>query len=220
MRPIVSRFTAQIAISDYVAGHIGERSIVVLNGVPRVELSPGSERVVLVAQRLEAEKETPLALRAWHQSGIGEEGWRLVVAGGGSRAQELAAQCRELGITASVDWVGHVSTLDGLMNRSRLFLATAPREPFGLSVVEAMAAGLPVIAAGAGGHLETIGMATPETLFSPGDAEACAKLLRWLAHDDEARQERSVLVRQHQQTHLSIDDHVKRLIRVYEQVLS
>ena len=75
-------------------------------------------------------------------------------------------------------------------------------------------------AAAGGAHLETIGAVTPETLFPPGDAEACGKLLRWLATDDEARQERSALVQAYQRKHFSLDVHVDRLVEIYKQLLT
>ena len=64
-----------------------------------------------------------------------------------------------------------------------VLLAPAPREPFGLSVVEAMAAGVPVVAAAAGGHLETVGRLADAQMFPPGDAEAAAAALRSLLPD-------------------------------------
>ncbi len=72
------------------------------------------------------------------------------------------------------------------MRRASLFLAPTDVESFGLAVVEAMAAALPVVAADAGGHRETIGSATPETLYPPTDPDAAAAVLAALAADPAA----------------------------------
>ena len=57
-----------------------------------------------------------------------------------------------LGVADSVDFVGQVADTDRLLGESSVVLAPAPEEPFGLSVVEAMAHGVPVVAADGGAH--------------------------------------------------------------------
>ena len=127
----------QLAISEFVAQEIGEPSVVVYNGVPPVEPTDVSGRgqTVLVMQRHESEKETSLAIRAWALARARGEGWRLLVAGRGSQTGELKALAQQLGLDDDVDFLGFVDDPKALMRTSGLFLATAPREPFGLSVV-------------------------------------------------------------------------------------
>ena len=74
----------------------------------------------------------------------------------------------ELGVADSVDFVGQIADTDRLLGESSILLATPPAEPFGFSVVEAMAHGVPVVAAAGGAHVETMGDAG--MLFPPGDA--------------------------------------------------
>ncbi len=165
LRPAI---TYEVAISRYVADAAGGE--VILNGIPDVgpPPDPADRRpVVLMAQRLEAEKRTDVALRAWQRSGLATRGWELHLAGEGAERARLADLARDLGVDASVRFLGRVDDVPERMRRASLFLATADAEPFGLAVVEAMAAALPAVAADAGGHRETIGSATPETLYPP-----------------------------------------------------
>jgi glycosyltransferase involved in cell wall biosynthesis len=77
-----------------------------------------------------------------------------------------------------------------------------------------MAAGVPVIAAAAGGHLETIGMVPGARLFTPGNATGLADALRSLA-DDDARADLSRNVRTEALGRLSLAQHVVRLLEEY-----
>ena len=86
-----------------------------------------------------------------------------------------------------MDFLGHRNDVWDLMQSSAVLLAPDTDEAFGLSVVEAMARGLPVVAAGSGGHLETVGSVPGAALFRPGDPEDAARLLRDLAGSEEKR---------------------------------
>ena len=100
-----------------------------------------------------------------------------------------------------------------------MLLASAPAEPFGLSVVEAMAAGLPVIAADGGAHRETIGSATPATLFAVDDADRAGALLRRVADDADWAADLSRQVQQRWAEAFTIEAHVDQLEAVYAQLV-
>jgi glycosyltransferase involved in cell wall biosynthesis len=213
--PLISRrITREISISRYVARSTGEPSGVLLNAVADAPAVDPVAPVVLAVQRLEPEKRTIDGLAAWHHSGLADDGWELWIAGEGSQraALETAAASMQL---RGVRFFGQRDDVDDLRRRAGLGLATAPTEPFGLAVAEAMAAGLPVVAAAGGGHLETVGAAAPELLFPPGDAYACGHLLRDLAHDLARRRRLGAEVRAFQQAALRLDAHVDRLVEIY-----
>lgn len=103
--------------------------------------------------------------------------------------RELHAQVERLGIASRVQFRGYrddipreLAELDVLVHCS-----TTP-EPFGQVVVEGMAAGLPVIAADAGGPTEIITDGVDGLLTPPGDVEALAEALLQLADDPGLRQ--------------------------------
>lgn len=210
--------TVEIAISRFVADAIGRPSVVLPSGVPR-RRRPSSAAprrpVVLMAQRLESEKDSAVGLRAWAASGLAAAGWRLVIAGAGTLAGELRDLAGRLGTGASVDFVGPQADLDPLFDSAGLFLATAPREPFGLSVVEAMASALPVVASASGAHLETVGACSTRWLFPAGDHEACARALRALALAPDTRQAYGEALQAFQRQHFDLDDHADRLVELY-----
>lgn len=216
--PIARAVRREIAISRFVADAIGRPSVVIPNGVPSVPAGSGGQPMVLMAQRLEAEKEGAVGIRAWAASGLADKGWRLLIAGEGAEAASLRRLAADIGAGASVDFVGRTPGIDGLLSQARVFLASARAEPFGLSVVEAMAAAVPVVASASGAHTETVGLCTTEWLFPAGDHLACAGLLRRLAEDDSSRVAYGRALQAVQRRAFELEDHVDRLVTLYREV--
>jgi glycosyltransferase involved in cell wall biosynthesis len=214
LRPFI---TTEVAISRFVAAEAGGDPIVIPNGIPTTPPAPsdGRENVVVMAQRLEREKDTATALRAWREAGLRHAGWSLQLLGGGAERSALARQAADLGLDGSVELVGSVDDVAARLRRASLFVATAPAEPFGLAVVEAMAAGLPVVAADGGAHRETIAPASPGTLFPPGDASAAARILDELGADAERRATLAATGRARFEAEYTIETHVDRLEALY-----
>jgi glycosyltransferase involved in cell wall biosynthesis len=214
---IRSSLAREIAVSRFVAEGI-ERApdAVLLHGVgPSPCLWSEASRIVLVLQRLESEKDTLTALRAWEASRLFDEGWSLRVVGDGSQSAELRAWVESQGVqgVAFADWTADVG---GELARAGMLLAPAPAEPFGLAVLEAMAAGVPVVAAAGGGHRETIGLLPSAPMFAPGDAAAAAGALRSLL--DEPRRARvSADGRGLVGAELTLERHIDGLLGQYDE---
>jgi len=214
-----ARLDGQVAISQYVAAKVDGRSVVILTGVADQQAGAHDERTVVVAQRLEAEKDTPTALRAWAASGLATKGWQLHILGSGSQEGALRALADALGITASCRLVGHVADTQERFSHAGVLIATSPGDGFGLSVVEAMAVGLPVVATAAGGHLETVGRLANSVMFPPGDHLAAADHLRRLAEDATFRATYGNDLRARQRAEYSFPDFVTSVVEWYHVVL-
>ena len=102
--------------------------------------------------------------------------------------QSLRDSAERLGIADRVRFLGHRSDVPVLLNLSDIFCQPnlAP-EPFGVSMVEAMAAGLPVVTSAAGGALEIVNESCG-VLVPVGDAKALAAALERLIQDSAERE--------------------------------
>jgi hypothetical protein len=92
LAPLISaQLDRQIAVTEFVADGIERRpDAVIRNGIaPLPRLWREANRVVLLLQRLEREKETMTALRAWERSRMFDEGWSLRVVGDGAERTAL-----------------------------------------------------------------------------------------------------------------------------------
>ena len=225
-RPVVRaashRIAAQISVSQYVADHIDGSSTVIHPGVPtRADVAPlhTREPVVLMAQRLEPEKGTHLGIEAFAASTLPSLGWRLRIAGDGHLRQDLVELAAERGAGDVVEFLGQRRDVEALMDSASVLLAPGAEEGFGLTVLEAMAAGLPVVAAAGGGHLETVGRLPGAALFPPGDIATAARLLDRLAADERHRRTYGSALQELQRKHFTVPTQATATEAVYRSVL-
>jgi glycosyltransferase involved in cell wall biosynthesis len=169
-----------------------------------------------VLQRLEPDKDTLTALRAWQTSELAREGWSLRITGTGAERASLEAfaAAKRIPNVTFAGWTAHVAEE---LAAAGMLLAPGPADSFGFSVVEAMAAGVPVVASAAGGHLETVGRLPGAALFPAGDAAAAAASLRCMLPAD-VRAAASRAGRELVRESFTIARHVDELLVEYEAV--
>lgn len=218
-RPLLRRrFTVQLAVSEYVAAHIDGPSRVVYAGVESQTFDQPRERVVLVAQRLSPEKRTGDALASFATSGLVAQGWHMDIAGRGHEYEALKRQAVALGLSGAVRFLGFCDDLRNRLATAAIVLATAPAEPFGLTVVEAMAHGTSVVASASGGHLESVGRATSDFLYAVGNTHRAGDLLAQLASDEERRRGYGEKLRDVQRSLFTLERQYLNTQAVYEEL--
>jgi len=104
---------------------------------------PGDARVLLAVSRLTAQKGIDVAIRALAELPADTV---LVVLGEGPERGALERLARELGVEQRVFLLGRVPDVAAWLRRARVYVHPARWEGFGLGVLEAMLAGLPVVA--------------------------------------------------------------------------
>ena len=169
----------------------GIGSPVVYDAVPRLakhSVDPNRPFTVGMVGRLSPWKGQDVFLRAFAQAfPDGPERARVVgsaMFGEDAFAASVADLVGELGLAGRVDLRGFQADVPAeLAEMDVLVHASIIPEPFGQVVVEGMAAGLPVVAADAGGPAEVVEHGRTGFLTSPGDVGALAEQLRELRDD-------------------------------------
>lgn len=113
---------------------------------------------------------------------------RLVIVGSGPREAHLRAKARELGIEDAVLLTGIRDDVPDLLPAFDLFAMSSLHEGLSIALVEALAAGLPVVATRVGGIPEVIVDERDGLLVPPSNADALADAMTRLARDPALRQ--------------------------------
>ncbi len=108
---------------------------------------------------------------------------KLLVGGAGPEEAALKRSAGELGISGSVRWLGWVEDRAAFFREIDVFCLASRVEPFGLAVIEAMAAGVPTIASRTDGALEILAHDTTGWLFPVNDQSALCDIIRRTLND-------------------------------------
>lgn len=144
--------------------------------VRRTERTLSASPTIGVAGRLEHIKGMDLVLPAFARLRLQIPDARLLVVGDGALRECMRRQAEELHVQDSVEWAGRQpqEQLAAFYDRMDLFWMPSRSEGFGLSALEAMARGCPVIASDVGGLPELIRDGDCGLLVPVGDREALA----------------------------------------------
>jgi len=114
------------------------------------------------------------------------QGYQLFLIGAGELLQELKALASELGIEDSVHFLGHIPNAAELLKAFDLFVLPSLKEGLPYVIIEAQAAGLPVVASSVGGIPEIVSDESA-ILVKPGDVKELSRALEMLVRDAQLR---------------------------------
>ncbi|OBV11540.1 glycosyltransferase family 4 protein [Erythrobacter dokdonensis] len=143
------------------------------------------ERWIGTLAGLRPVKQLPMLVEA--MAGLPEE-WHLVICGDGPEREAIAAAAEALDVSHRVHLPGAISNPAQVTGLFDIFALSSASEQFPLSVVEAMAAGLPVAAPDVGDVREMVAEPNRAYIAVPGDPQALGVMLADLAGDAALRQ--------------------------------
>ncbi|WP_328467387.1 glycosyltransferase [Actinoplanes sp. NBC_00393] len=155
---------------------------------PRVPPSDGRAKLVLAAGRLVRSKRYDVLLQAFARVVAERPDWTLRLYGDGEESGDLRALVLELGLHNHVRMMGRYAPIETEWAKGSIAAVSADKEPFGMTLVEAMRAGLPVVSTDAPhGPGEILADGVDGLLTPVGDPEALAAALLRVINDDEGR---------------------------------
>lgn len=167
------------------------RTVVIHNGVeldrprrtPAAAVRPAT---LLSIGRLRAPKDFTTLVRAVASCEPGSI--RLLIAGDGPERPRLVSEIARLGLDGAVELLGTRGDVHELLAAADVFVLSSESEGMPMSVLEAMAAGLPVVASAVGGVPEVVRDGETGALVPPRDPAALAEAIRLLVADPALRQ--------------------------------
>ncbi|MBA2461328.1 MAG: glycosyltransferase family 4 protein [Actinobacteria bacterium] len=185
---------------------------------PEVAGIPPGVPLLLAVGRLIAQKDHATLLRAFAAVRQLHPEVRLAILGSGPFEAATRAQVVELGLGEAVVLPGRLEIRDWL-ERADVFVHTSRWEGFGIVLLEAMLASLPVVATRVSAVPEIVADAETGLLVEPGDADGLASALDLLLSDPEHARSLGAAGRSRALADFSVARMVERTLAVYRQSL-
>ncbi len=144
----------------------------------------------------------------------------LVMVGDGPDRNDAEEEARILGVDKEVHFLGKIEQVAPLLASADLFLLPSDRESFGLSALEALASGVPVIGCNVGGLPEVVREGETGALRAPADVDGMAAAALAILRDDRRWREMSVLAAQDARARFSRDAVVSQYESLYQSTLA
>lgn len=177
-----------------VDGFRGNRIEIIDNGIETSRYGPAADRTVL-RERLGLDpsrrlivhvarhhpvKDQPTLLRGFALAARELPGVDLLMVGDGPLRDELVSMARSLGVADRVHFLGIRQDIPDVLAAADVFALTSVSEAASLTLLEAMATGLPAVVTNVGGNPDLVRDGVDGLLFPRGDAAACATAFRRL----------------------------------------
>ena len=240
-RWLIRQQDALIATSPQAASYLERPATVILHGVDTDVFHPAPDRAALRARlgldpdavligcfgRIRAQKGVDLLVQAGLELLPSRPRVQIIFTGritpdNRTFADDLQARIKAAGLDGRIRFLGelpwdqviaHYQTLD-------LFAAPARWEGFGLTPLEAMACGVPAVAARVGAYETLIRDGTTGSLVPPDDGDALTEALRHWLDDDAVRVAASEAARAHVTAHHAIEGEARALVAIYHDLLA
>ena len=217
----VSEFDRQLALARGVAS--SQAVVTIHNGMPdvapelRADPARSPVRLAMVA-RFEPQKDHATLFHAL--AGLLDAPWHLDLIGDGALLPEAKELSRRLGLADRIQFLGQRMDVDERLAEAQVALLITNWEGFPRSILEAMRAGLPVVASAVGGIAESVGDGETGFTVPRGDVQALGERLKQLLADPALRTRLGRTGRQRYEERFRLSHTVERTLKVYEEIVA
>lgn len=157
---------------------------------------------------------------ALESNSIATSRFKFVLVGDGELHEQIVEKTKALGLQNDIVFTGYQEDIRNILKSSDLFISHSSSEAFGISILEAMASGLPVISTDSGGTAEIVnGFRKSGILIAYGDKEALATSLIHLLQNRELMEEYIKNGFQNVREHFSLDKTSEETYNLYAGLL-
>jgi glycosyltransferase involved in cell wall biosynthesis len=180
-----------------------------------------SERDVLFVcvARFAPQKNHALLLNAFALGPASNANARLVLVGDGVLREQLEQQARSLGVAGQVHFLGLRSDIPDVLGAMDAFVMSSDFEGHPLSVIEAMASGLPIVGTAVGGMPGLVENGKQGLLVAPGDARDLCEAMTFLLQDRETRRRLGMAGARRARNKFDVSAMVRAYEDVYEELV-
>ncbi len=146
---------------------------------------------------------------------------KMVITGEGAYKERILREFEERDVQKMVDYLGvvDITRVPEIINRTRVFLYPSRREPFGLSVIEAMACGVPVVTANVFGPSEIITNGKDGIAITPGDSRELVDAIIPLLDNPPLCEKIGKNGRKTVENRFSLKAHLQKMIEIYNELV-
>lgn len=211
-----------------------------------LSLEEAKRKIFVILIRQPAEKDLKLSHEQWDSSAFGlrmtigaignlyktkgyeyliaagkilkDEGldYKLIIIGDGPEKNELQAQIEGYGLEENIILAGRLDSAAALLPAFNIYICSSVKEGLSYTVIEAMQAGLPIIATNVGGNPELIGDGETGLLVTPQDPDAIAQAVMKLTKDTELARKLGVNAKQKAMTEFTLERMVADTKKLYQ----
>lgn len=211
-----------------------QRCHVIPNGIPtacygyphvprrdwRARVGFGNNDVLFVCvARFAPQKNHALLLKAFAQGPASDPNAHLVLVGEGVLREQLEGRAKDLGLARQIHFLGLRTDIPEVLGAMDVFVLSSDYEGNPLSVIEAMAAGLPIVSTAAGGVPDLFESGKEGFLVQPGDVQGLSNAMASLLGNPEARQSLGMAAARRARENFDVSTMVQAYERVYEDLV-
>jgi glycosyltransferase involved in cell wall biosynthesis len=186
-------------------------------GVWRAKEGFGSEDILFVCvARFVPQKNHTLLLKAFAEGPASNPHAHLVLVGEGALREQLEQQAKNLGLAGQVHFLGLRSDIPEVLSAMDVFVLGSDYEGSPLSVIEAMASGLPILSTAAGGVPDLFDSGKEGLIVRPRDVQGLSESMVFLLGNREARQSMGMAAARRARQKFDVSTMVRAYESLYE----
>ncbi|HWY07398.1 MAG TPA: glycosyltransferase [Candidatus Acidoferrales bacterium] len=179
-----------------------------------------SDILFVCVARFAPQKNQALLLKSFAQGPASDPHAHLVLVGEGDLRKGLEEQARDLGLGGKVHFLGLRSDIPEVLGAMDVFVLSSDYEGNPLSVLEAMASGLPIVSTAAGGVPNLFESGKEGFLVPPGDLQGLAKSMNSFLKYQAARESMGAAAARRARESFDLSTMVRAYEQVYEELLA